>query len=139
MIGISDAAQHAIVQAMLNDATIAGLVDDRVLDDVPEGVGFPYISLGPENWEPFEDGCVNGAEGVLQIDIWSNGVGRVECKAITEAVTALFNSMDAPIVPGGGFMVSCNRVVLAQVLADQPSRTRHGIVQLELTVEKDDP
>lgn len=136
MIGISDAAQYTVVQTILADAGIAALVGARVFDDVPDKAPYPYVSLGPENWTPFEEGCLDGAEGVLQIDIWSAAAGRVECKQILERIVALFNTETLPQVPDGGFVVSSCRVVLAQVMQDLGSRTRHGVIQVELTVER---
>lgn len=137
MIGFSDAVQIALVQAMVADAGIAGLVGDRVFDDVPDEAEYPYISLGPENWQPFEPACLTGAEGVVQIDVWSASVGRVECKAITERVAALFNAEAAPVVPDGGWRISGQRVALVQLMSDPGSRTRHGVIQVEMTIERD--
>lgn len=137
MIGFSDAVQHALVQAMLADSGLAALVGTRVFDDVPEMSALPYISLGPEDWRPFEPACLNGAEGVVQVDIWSDSVGRVECKAITERVAELFNGDAAPVVPGGGWRISGQRVSMMRVLSDPGSRTRHGVVQVEMTIERD--
>ncbi len=137
MIGISDAAQAAVVTALRGDAGLAALVGVRVYDDVPDAALFPYISLGPEDWQPFEAACLDGAEGNMQIDVWSRSVGRVECKAIVERVAHILNTDDVLPVPGGGYRVTSLQVTMAQVMSDQAARSRHGVVQVQMTVERD--
>lgn len=132
------AVQAALVQAMLADSGIAALVGDRVYDDVPDGAQHPYISLGPEDWQHWEDMCLTGSDGTVQIDIWSAEPGRAECKQITDRVAALFNRQ-APVVPGAGAVISAISVFLVRYLRDQQSNTRHGVVQVQITAEGNDP
>jgi hypothetical protein len=135
--GPTDAVQAALVQAMLADAGLAALVGVRVYDDVPDDTPLPYISLGPEFWQPFEALCLDGAEGFVQVDVWSDSVGRVQCREIVERAVALFNGASAPAVPGGGWRLTACSVAGFDIVRDARAHLRHGWLRLDIAVERD--
>lgn len=132
-MSLTDAAQGAIVQRLRTDAALTALVGGRVYDDVPDGAEHPYISLGPEDWRPTGVDCIPGEDGVIQIDIWSDAPGRVECKEITDRVAALLDGAEFALA--APFALVSAQVLMKRYLQDPQSLTRHGVVQLEVMIE----
>jgi len=93
-------AQIAIVGALKNDAALTALIGGRVYDHVPRDpttkrvtADFPYVSLGAEQEVPETYECIDGAEIIQQIDVWSRDPGFREVKRIAKAVKeALVNT-----------------------------------------------
>jgi hypothetical protein len=57
-------AEYAVVKILLNDATVAGLVSDRVyLDEAPQTDPYPLIIVEEDNIEPFDS-----KSGVSSVD-----------------------------------------------------------------------
>lgn len=126
MIDPSLPLQAAIVAALKADAALKVLIDGRVFDDVPAGVTFPYISLGPDDPLDDPDTCVGGARTDCQINIWSRAVGRVEAKRILQAaIVVLDTALDVE-----GHAVTIHQVVRSTVLRDPDDKTKHGVLTM---------
>ena len=68
--GVSAALQAAVYQALLGDATLAGLVGSAIYDALPSGTLPPlYVSLGPEVARDKSDKSGHGAEHEFTISV----------------------------------------------------------------------
>lgn len=131
-MSLTEAVQRAIVTRLRSDAQLVAMIGDRVFDDVPEQAQMPYVSLGPEDWQPIDDGvCLSGDDGTLQIDVWSRAPGRIECKRIVDRVAALFADLDVALPsphPSARMRVSLKRIF------DEVDQ-RHGVVQIDIATD----
>lgn len=119
------ALQAALVAALKADAGVSALVGARVHDRAPEGVTFPYLSLGPVRAEPFDAQATDGREIVWQLDVWSDGPGKVEALHIMAAVAARLHE-GALTVTGFAFVMG---VLLSQrTLAEPDGERTHGVM-----------
>lgn len=69
--------------AALDDSVVGGV---QVYDRVPAGTVPPYVHI--RAMQVIDDGnsCSDGAEVIVDIDVWSEAVGQVEAKKIGKAV-----------------------------------------------------
>ena len=102
-----------------------------VFDDVPEGAGFPYVSLGDGQVLPDKAECVDGAEAFLQIDVWTQTVGYGETKTIAGRIVA---ALDDQALTVAGFDVVVFELQGAQYMRDPDGRTRHGALTFRAVV-----
>ncbi|MDX3929251.1 MAG: DUF3168 domain-containing protein [Shinella sp.] len=130
--------QRAIYARLVADAGLAGLVADRVYDDVPRQDGkitadFPYVSFGPETEIPEIYDCIDGAEITMQIDAWSRDPGFREVKRIAAAVEKALH--DAPLTIAENalvYFVKDGR----RVMRDPDGLTSHAVITFRAGVEK---
>ena len=100
--GYALATQVAIVAALKADADVTAIVGQRIYDEPPTGVAYPYIrinSIEPAAWDTT---CTQGAEVQIGLEAHSRSTqGRVEAAQIAEAVqAALHRNEDALTVTG---------------------------------------
>lgn len=90
-MSVEAALQKAIVARLKGDADLTALVAGRVYDRVPAGAAMPYVHL--RNFQAVDDGaeCVDGLEVFIDIDVWSNAVGKVEASRAAGAIRAALN------------------------------------------------
>lgn len=117
--------QGAVVAVLKSVGALPSVVGGRVYDAVPPGATFPYISLGDGQVLPDKADCIDGAEVILQIDVWSRAVGYPEAKAIAKAVVAKLD--DQPLsVPGQDVIVFEHEST--RYLRDPDGLTRHAVI-----------
>jgi hypothetical protein len=88
--------QKAIVGRLKGDADLTSLVAGRVYDRVPPGAALPYVHI--RNFQAVDDGaeCIDGLEVYIDIDVWSNAVGKVEASRAAGVIRKALNY--APLV-----------------------------------------
>jgi len=118
------ALQEAIVAALKASSPIGSLIADRVYDRPPQDVVFPYISLGPEQAEPFDAQLLDGWDVSLQIDTWSRKPGRVEARQIMTAIAGALH--DQPLAVSGHAFVM-GRMTMQTTMNDPDGVTVHGV------------
>ena len=135
-MSVTDAVQVALVARLKADTALTALIGGRVFDDVPPDgrAQHPYVSLGPEDWTDPMAECLDGENGVLQIDVWSREPGRLECKRITDRIATMFRDTALALPPP----YRCVSVVLMQrqIFRDPDGLTMHGMVQLRVLTEE---
>lgn len=130
--------QVAIVKRLKADASVKALIKDRVYDRIPMKAAqvtaeLPYVSFGPEQDMPDHIDCINGGDIVMQIDVWSDKVGRGEAKTIARAVRDALD--DADITLGDNALV-CLSYEGRRILADPDGLTTHIAMSFQATVEE---
>lgn len=117
--------QKALVAALKGNSAVSGLVGQRVYDVPPQGVTFPYISLGPRIAQPeIETIDAEGWELSLTIDSWSRKRGSVEAQRMMSAVTDVVNNQEFSLT---GHAVVLQRLEFQSLIRETDQITSHGI------------
>ncbi len=83
----SRALQKAIFEALLADTALTALLGaGKIFDDVPQGVSFPYLTIGQASTRDWSTSTEEGAEHILTLQVWSKAAGRKTIQAIIQAV-----------------------------------------------------
>lgn len=100
--GYALATQVAVIAALKADAGVTALVGQRIYDEPPTGVTFPYIHFSSIEPVPWDTSCTQGATVQIGLQAHSRATqGRVEATQIAEAVqTALHRNEGALTVAG---------------------------------------
>src|SRR6187399_2396306 len=85
----SEELQVALFARLTSYGPLVALTADRVYDNVPKDVVWPYISFGAIDVNRADASCIKARDETLQIDIWSRKQGqKLEAKQVTDAVIA---------------------------------------------------
>lgn len=103
-----------------------GTVSNRVFDEVPQNVVFPYVELG--EFQTLDDGaqCHDGMEVFATLHVWSRGAGQVEAKTIAGAVRGALH--EAEIDLGGAWQFLEIAHQDTRYLKDPDGRTSHAVL-----------
>lgn len=113
-----------------NDAALTALIGQRVYDQPPANVDFPYISFGPVQPVNEEDACHDVQDVFVQLNIWSRKTGSVEAKRIADAVCVVLATDLEPV----GFEVFTQRIESVRHTREGDGKTSRAIVNLRLSV-----
>jgi hypothetical protein len=127
------ALQQAIFATLTGDAGLVALLGaERVWDDVPTRVDFPYVTFAQTSERDWSTGSEDGLEHVVTLHVWSRGGGRKEALQIMGAVRAALH--DAALELTGYRLVSL-RHESSDARRDTDGETIHGIVRLRALTE----
>jgi len=130
----SKAFQKAIVAALKADASVGAVVGDRIYDNPPAEAVFPYISIGPSDFVPFDAQDMVAREETVQIDIWSRDHGKkAECKAIVDAAFAALHRT-IPVIDDP-YALTFIYVTPSRVQDDPDGVTAHGFLTVAGHIE----
>ncbi len=120
-------------QALIANADVAALVGDRVYDVPPREPQFPYVSFGPNSYQPERQDCFARRMEVFQIDCWTRDLERSQplkaiCDAVVGALDTVTLTLDEPYATGRV------ELILARTMDDPDGITRHGVLQFECEV-----
>lgn len=138
MSDVSLELQKAIYARLLANDDLAALICDRVYDHVPRKDGkvtaiFPFVSFGPERELPEAYDCLKASEFILQIDVWSQGVGFPEVKQIAGLVSDALDDADLRI---GGHALAFMSYDGRNIMRDPDGLTSHAVLTFRAAVEK---
>lgn len=140
MSGINEASlmlQGAVIQSLLNNATVTSLIGVRAYDDVPpktpNGPTFPYVVWKVDGTNDDSSDCVIGSEIFFSIHVWSRVYGSVEARRIAGAVRQLLD--EAPLSVTGYNLVTLNHRITRWV-DDPDGLTKHGIVTFRALLDE---
>ncbi len=122
----------AIRDALLDDATLQGLVGDRVYDDPPADVVFPYLTLGRVESRPADAAAHEALEHAITLHAWSRYGGRAEALDIVATLRSALHN--APLAPEGQTLVLL-RATFADVFRSGDGVTTHGVLRLRAITE----
>jgi hypothetical protein len=96
-MSVEAALQKAIVSKLKGNAPLNALISGRVYDRVPAGATLPYVHI--RALQVVDDGaeCIDGAEVYIDLDAWSNAVGKVEASRVASAVRIALYEADLPL------------------------------------------
>jgi len=90
--------QKAVRAALVADAGVTALVGQRVYDEPPQDVTFPYLRFGETQPSAFDTDTTEGSEVSLSLEAHSRSAsGRVEAVRIVEAVKEALHRQEASL------------------------------------------
>lgn len=122
----------AIRGALLGSTVLQALVSNRIHDDPPPDVVFPYLTIGRVESRPADAATKPAMEHAITLHAWSRHGGRAEVLDIIEAQrSALHNApLDVP-----GHKVVLLLATFADVFRSGDGRTTHGVLRLRAITE----
>lgn len=85
-MSVEAALQKAIVATLKANAGVTAILAGRVYDRVPSGAALPYAHIRAIQLVDDSADCIDGAEVFIDLDVWSNAVGKVEAERGASAV-----------------------------------------------------
>ena len=133
MSGPSAELQKAILDHLLADAGVAGLIGDRLYDGVPADAPYPHAEFGPSDFVPERGECITSRTETLQIDVWARDAGRKRiCGAVVDAMQAALDGAE-PVIAAPYRIVTLE--ASGRTTPDPDGITWHGIVTVTAEVE----
>lgn len=130
----SNELQALIYDRLVANAGVHAVCGDRIYDNVPQDVDFPYVTFGPSDVVEDDAECITGRIETVQLDCWSRQQGRMkEVKSLADAVK------DALHEYAGEMTINAlveMRVTGLRFFKDKDNITAHGVVTVECTVEE---
>ena len=120
------ALQSAIYTALNNDSTLTTTYGAGVYDDVPEGSGFPYVTMGEDASNDYGTKDLDGSTVTLNIHVWSQYRGSKEVKTIMDRIHTLLHDSSLSV---SGFNLVNTRFEFMDILRDPDGITRHGVMR----------
>ena len=123
---------QAAVYARLTGDTPFMALTRAVVDDVPEGQAFPYVTFGEWTegaWDCFGQ---NGSDVTFEFHIWSRYRGFSEAQGINAALIGLFDGAALTIT---GYTTVLVDYVSTQQLRDPDGITRHLVTRFRLLAD----
>lgn len=125
--GVIVAAVEADTELM---ALIGGIYDAKT--ENPYGAATAYVDFGPSTVNPEEFECIRAEAHVVQLDVWSKAVGRIECKDICHRLKRLLSDVNLPLSENAFVR---GRLVLGRILPDPADGISHGVLQFNFDLE----
>ena len=130
----TNALQRLIFERLVADTAVHAICADRIYDNVPDAVEFPYVSFGPITADEADAECIDGIDYVVQIDCWSREQGRrATLNALCDTVRRSLHEYH--IEPASGALVEM-RVTNFRVFRDPDNITMHGVIQVTAMMEE---
>lgn len=112
--------QQAIYSVLSADATLTALT--AIYDFVPDGAGFPYVSIGEATEVPDDTHEHPGHQVTCTLHVWSRASGFTEALTILQSLHRLLDDVQFPLAVG---TVVWSRSEFVQTLRDPDGITRH--------------
>jgi hypothetical protein len=129
-------AEHALLAAirvaLLDNAPLQALLGERIYDDPPADVIFPYLTLGRVESRPADSASRDALEHAITLHAWSRHGGRAETLDIIVALRAALHN--------AALTLDAHKLVLllatfADVFRSGDGRTTHGVLRLRAITE----
>lgn len=104
----------------------------KVYDDVPEGVVFPYVTIGDDTTIAWDGDDWIGGNHTLTIHVWTRTAGRREGKQIMDAIDTRLNRFALTV--GTANVLLCD-AEFSDTFMDPDGITRHGVMRFRVMIE----
>jgi hypothetical protein len=127
--------QQAILEILKADPAVDTLIADRIYDNVPSPVTFPYVTIGDDQVIADHAQCLEGSVEVFAtLHAWSRAIGKPEVKKISGAVVSALNAIDIPL--NGGYRLVLIEHDSTQYLIDPDGQTKHAVVVFHALIDE---
>ena len=126
------ALQKAVWAELVANGAAGALIGDRIYDQPPRNVVFPYATIGPVTVTDWSTGTEDGSEHRLMLHAWSRERGLSECHAIVETIRAALHG--ATLTLDGHALVNL-RFETADARRDPDGITFHGVLRFRAVTE----
>src|SRR5262245_39109584 len=133
MSSASWSLQQSVFAALTADSALTSLLGGaRIYDDVPQGTGLPYLTLGQSTERDWSTGTEDGNEHILTLHVWSNARGKKQAHDIIAAVRSALH--DQPLTLTGHRLVNL-RHEFSEARRDPDGEAIHGIARFRAVTE----
>jgi hypothetical protein len=155
MASVGEALQRAVFRALRDDASLAALFvggEARIFDRVPppdsddslqanrRKPAFPYITIGDDELIDDGNGCARAWEATCTVHVWSRAVGKVEAKALADAVAYALGGapeITSPPIAPNGFTVVDWAWRDTRTFTDPDGLTTHSVLTFRYLIDED--
>ncbi len=123
--------QTAIYTALNNDNTLTNTLSAVIVDDVPHGTSYPFVTIGEARGNDYSTKTEIGSEQVIELDIWSQYKGSKECKQIMDRIHNLLHDSNLNV---SGFNLINMRFDFSNIMRDPDGTTRHGVMRFRAII-----
>ena len=124
--------QKAIFAALKSDASVAALVGNRIHDQTPAHVRFPYLTFGRSNSYDWSTGTEIGTEHLFSIHVWSKATGKTETLELMGRVEDLLRDGDLKL---HGHQLVNLTPSFAESRFDEDQSLHHGLLRYRAVTE----
>jgi hypothetical protein len=125
--------QKAIFTALGSDTALtAALGENRIFDQAPANVAFPYITFGRTSVYDWSTGTEKGTEQLFTLHIWSKAKGSKETLEIMEMARWVLDDKSLPL--DGHHLVNL-RLEFAEARYDDDLAVHHGLLRFRAVTE----
>ena len=128
------AVQKAIVERLKGYSPLIAIVGTRIHDRVPQDVAFPFVQIGYFQTNDTSADCVDGSEILIDIQVWSRGVGQVEAKQIASHVRAALHEW-SPVLDDPYAAIGNIEHEITRLFGDGDGLTTRSVVSFKLQAE----
>lgn len=124
----------AIRAAAMENSGVQALIADRLYDDPPPDVTFPYVTIGRVESKPIDASEREALEHAVTLHVWSRYGGRAEALDVIAALRGCLHNASLDVAD--------RRLVLlfalfTDVFRSGDGRTTHGVLRLKAITEAD--
>lgn len=129
------AASQSVLYTALNGNVAGWTIYDHVPFE-PEGApgsNFPFIALGDNDAEPWDNDSDLGNVIRVNIHFWSRYLGR---KEVNEGMDAVYGLLHRAALTSAGYKIVDSLMEFSNVDVLPDGKTRHGIQRFRLTIQE---
>ena len=133
MIPSTVALQQAIFTTLTSQPALTTLLGgQRVYDDTPQPVVFPYITFGQSTLREASTSVAAGDEHIVTLHVWSRAHGRKQAQTIVDLLRIALHDQPLPLIDH--HLVNL-RHEYSDCRRDPDGETIHGTVRLRAVTE----
>lgn len=128
--------QDAVLTALKDDARVASVYGAAVYDRPPAGHGYPYIAIGPSDFDidPTDGNCPKFSRETIQIDAYHRDDGRTwQAKAGARAIAGALEGAALDLTTNAASGIAIERARVFRVAGDV--QTTRVVVQVTAVLE----
>jgi len=134
--GFALSVQKGVRAALVANAGVTDLVAQRVYDEPPQDVAFPYLRFGDISPNAFDTDTTEGAEVTISLEAHSRSAsGRVEAVQVVEAVKEALHRQEAAVTVAGHNLVEMIFQTFS-VTRDDEGRGYTAVIVLQAMLEE---
>lgn len=123
--------QQAVFTALSNDNNLTSTLGASVVDDVPHGTSYPFVTIGEARTNDYSVKNDIGSEHIFEVDVWSQYKGSKECKQIMDRVHNILHDSNLNV---SGFNLINLRFDFSNIMRDPDGTTRHGVMRFRAII-----
>jgi hypothetical protein len=134
--GFALSVQKGVRAALVANAGVTDIVGQRVYDEPPQDVTFPYLRFGDISPNAFDTDTTEGAEVTISLEAHSRSAsGRVEAVQVVEAVKEALHRQEAAVTVTGHNLVEMIFQTFS-VTRDDEGRGYTAVIVLQAMLEE---
>lgn len=124
--------RKAVVDALLDDAGVSGIVGARVYGPQPPALPtLPFVSTGLTTPESYEATCYDGMTGTFRVHAFSDGPGDDE---VTTLAAAIVEALSGFVMPGDLVATEFEWLRTETIRDIDDAQAYHAIIAFQCTV-----